>query len=81
MKLLCDNHAIVFTLKISEINSKGKHIKIHYHFIFNILWKEKLIVSNIPTSKMLADLLTKTSFVDPFFRNVLNMGHRRSSPM
>ncbi|KAG9458307.1 hypothetical protein H6P81_002815 [Aristolochia fimbriata] len=77
IQLFCDNQATVTTLKNGEISSKGKHIEVHYHYVFDILQKGKVVVSHIPTSEMLADPLTKVLTTDCFLGHVYSMGLRR----
>lgn len=78
IQLLCNNQIMVYTLKYGEISSKGKHIEIHVHFIFDILKKEKLVGNHIPTSEMFTDSLTKALTMDSFQRHVHGMVLRRN---
>ncbi|KAG9450499.1 hypothetical protein H6P81_010464 [Aristolochia fimbriata] len=77
IQLFCDNQTTVTTLKNGEISSKGKHIEVHYHYVFDILQKGKVVVSHILTSEMLVDPLTKALTMDYFLGHVHSMGLRR----
>jgi len=54
-----DNKASKKTIENGEINSKLKHINIHYHYNIDNIFKNKIKLEYINTANMLADPLTK----------------------
>jgi len=59
MIIYTDNKASKKTIENGEINSKLKHINIHYHYNIDNILKNKIKLEYINTANMLADPLTK----------------------
>ena len=59
MIIYTDNKASKRTIENGEINSKLKHINIHYHYNIDNILKNKIKLEYINTANMLADPLTK----------------------
>ena len=76
IEIYCDNQAAISLINSGANSSKGKHIEIQYHYIQDIIQKGEIKVSYIPTSNMLADLLTKSIPTDNFIKHVGLMGLR-----
>jgi len=74
IKILTDNLASKTTIENGEINNKLKHIDIKYHFNYNNIKNNKVLMEYINTKKMLAYPLTKningskmTQFTDQIY--------------
>jgi len=74
IKILTDNLASKTTIENGEINNKLKHIDIKYHFNYDNIKNNKVLMEYINTKEMLADPLTKningskmTQFTDQIF--------------
>ena len=72
--IYCDNQAAISLINSGANNSKGRHIEIQYHYIRDIIQKEKIDVSYIPTSDMIADPMTKEIPAEKFVKHVGLMG-------
>nr|QBH67614.1 hypothetical protein UEMT_2080 [Ustilago esculenta] len=57
--LYVDNQAAIYLSKDPKDHQRNKHINIKYHFIREKQLDGTIIVTNIPTSRQLADSLTK----------------------
>src|SRR5260370_35619706 len=55
-----DNQGAIALTKNPHLYKRSKHIDICYHFIRDLVKKEKLKIIYIPTKDMIADSLTKT---------------------
>ena len=54
-----DNQGAIALTKNPHLHERSKHIDICYHFIRDLVEKEKLKIIYIPTEDMIADGLTK----------------------
>ena len=72
--IYCDNQAAISLINSGANNSKGRHIEIQYHYIHDIIQKEEIEVSYIPTSDMIADPMTKGIPIEKFVKHVDLMG-------
>src|SRR4051812_33050611 len=61
--------------KDSKFHGCTKHIEIKYHFVRNK--KDEVMLCYLPTSEIVADLLTKRLALDLFKQHVKAMGLRR----
>ena len=59
MTLYIDNNACKKIIENGDINTKLKHINIHYHYIIDNLKKENINIERADSCDMLADVLTK----------------------
>jgi len=59
MTLYLDNNACKRIIENGEINTRLKHINIHYHFLIDNLRKNKIKFERAPSKEMIADVLTK----------------------
>ena len=74
IEIYCDNQAAISLINSGANSSKGKHIEIQYHYIRDIMEKEEVSVTYIPTSDMIADPLTKGIPAGTFIKHVGLMG-------
>lgn len=58
-KLFNDNQSAQKILKSIQCHKRTKHIDIRYHFVRDLISKNCISVSYMPTTKMIADILTK----------------------
>lgn len=63
-----DNLGAIHLTSKSIFHGRTKHIKIHYHWIREVVNSGKLVVKHCPTEKMIADILTKTLVKARFVR-------------
>lgn len=57
--LKCDNQETIYIAKNLIYNERTKHIKVDCHFVCEKLQKGLISLSHVPTTKQLADILTK----------------------
>ena len=57
--LLGDNQGALDLAKNPRINSRSKHIEVHYHYVRQKLEEGNFDISYVPTADILADLPTK----------------------
>jgi len=57
--LFCDSQSTIHLTKNSTFDSKTKHIKLSYHWIWHVLEEGQLSLEMIDTDKNYADILTK----------------------
>ena len=57
--LLLDNKSVILVTKNDQYHPQTKHIDIQYHFICHIIQGGLISIAHIPTSNMVADILTK----------------------
>ncbi|KAK2976693.1 hypothetical protein RJ640_013949 [Escallonia rubra] len=73
----CDNKAALDFVKDPKYHRKAKHIGLRYHFIRALVAQGEVSMKNIPTSRMVADPLTKPIARDVFLSHIRSMGLRR----
>ena len=56
----CDNQSAIYAAHGQSTHSKAKHIDVRYHFIKDLVAKERIKVEFIPSSGQIADLFTKS---------------------
>ena len=71
--IYCDNQAAISLVNSGANSSRGKHIEIHCHYIRDIIQKEEIEVSYIPTSDMIADPMIKWIPAKKFVKHVSMM--------
>src|SRR3954471_2180082 len=69
-----DSMSAIDYSKDSKFHGRTKHIEIKYHFVRNK--KDEVMLHYLPTSEMVADLLTKPLALDLFKQHVKAMGLR-----
>ena len=74
VRIYCDNQAAISLINSDTNSSRGKHIEIHYHYIRDIIKKEKIEVSYIPISDMIVDSMTKGIPAQKFVKHVSLIG-------
>ena len=76
--IFCDNQAAMKVSKDPKFHSKSKHIEGRYHFIRDVINRQKLVtVQYLPSSDMVADPLIKPISQERFSKRVAAMGLRR----
>jgi phosphoribosyl-AMP cyclohydrolase len=58
IRIDCDNHSVIFSVKNPTYNSKKKHIDIQYHFVRDMVEENKILLMKVDTMKNVADSLT-----------------------
>ena len=74
MVLYCDNQVAVLLSANLIQNRRSKHIDLEHHFIRETVSGGLVKIQHIPTSEMIADILTKTLTPDKFIRNRAMLG-------
>ena len=69
-----DNKSAISLIKSGVNSSKGKHTETNYHYIQDIVEMGEIQVWFIPSSKMVANPMTKGLTLDKFRVHVRNMG-------
>ena len=59
LKLFCDNSAVVSFSRNTRSTSRCKHIYVKFFFVKEKVGESLISVEHMPTTSMLADLLTK----------------------
>ena len=77
--IYCNNQVTISLINSGANSSRGKHIDIQYHYIRNIIQKQDIEVSYIPTSDMIADPMTKGISAEKFVKHVSLMRLRNIS--
>jgi hypothetical protein len=57
--ILCDNQSCIKMTENPVFHDRSKHIKIHYHYICNMVQREALKLLYVSTDEQVADVLTK----------------------
>ena len=57
--MLGDNQGALILIKNTYLNERLKHVNIYYHFIRDLTEKGELRVDYIPTTKIVANGITK----------------------
>ena len=75
LTIFCDNTSAISITKNPVLHSKTKHIELRYHFIRDLVEKQVLELSFVPTKTQLADLFTKALDTERFqeLRNALGI--------
>jgi hypothetical protein len=58
--LWCDNHSAINIAKYPVQHQHNKHIKIHMHFIINLIHDRVIEVLFFPTEDQVVDIFTKS---------------------
>ena len=73
----CDSMAALAYAKDPKYHGKTKHIDLRYHFIRDMVAQKEVILKHIPTTRMIADPLTKPIAKESFMVHVRALGLRR----
>ncbi|CAL5374326.1 unnamed protein product [Camellia sinensis] len=73
----CDSMAALAYAKDPKYHGRTKHIDVRFIFIRDILAQKEVILEHIPTSRMVADPLTKPIARDVYLTHVRALGLRR----
>ena len=57
--LYCDNMSAIATAKSTSVKERTKHIDVRHHFLREVVQSKALRLEHVPTTKQLADSLTK----------------------
>ena len=74
MTIFCDKNVALVMAKDPKYHEKTKHIKKKYHYIRDAITKENVVLKHIPTSYLVADLLTKSIARDIYVGHVKSLG-------
>lgn len=79
LNIFCDNTSAINISKNPVQHSRTKHIDLRYHFIRDLVEKDILELSFVPTEHQLADILTKPLDTDRFetLRNAIGVCIKR----
>jgi hypothetical protein len=76
----CDNQSCIKLFENTMFHDRSKHIKMIYHYVQDMVQKNILSIQYVPTTKQIADILTKslslTNFV--YFRDKLGVAENAS---
>ena len=75
--IYCDSMAVLAYAKDPKYHGRTKHIDMRYHFIRDMVAQKEVILTHIPTSRMLADPMTKPIGREAFVTHVRALGLRR----
>ncbi|KAK2990487.1 hypothetical protein RJ640_011654 [Escallonia rubra] len=73
----CENTVALDFVKDPKYHGKAKHIGLRYHFIRTLVAQGEVSMKHIPTSRMVADPLTKPIARDVLLSHIRSMGLRR----
>ncbi|GMP64064.1 hypothetical protein CsSME_00025502 [Camellia sinensis var. sinensis] len=73
----CDSMAALAYAKDPKYHGRTKHIDVRFNFIRDILAQKEVIMEHIPTSRMVADPLTKPIARDVYLTHVRALGLRK----
>ncbi|GMP96916.1 hypothetical protein CsSME_00045349 [Camellia sinensis var. sinensis] len=73
----CDSMAALAYAKDPKYHGRTKHIDVRFNFIRDILAQKEVILEHIPTSRMVADPLTKPIARDVYLTHVRALGLRK----
>jgi hypothetical protein len=59
MKVSCDTQITIFMEKNHAYHSKTKHIDVQYHFVRDMVERNKVLLEKVETLENIADSLTK----------------------
>ena len=76
--MYCDNQSTIRLIKSGPNSSKGKHIDVDYHYIQDIVERNEVTVSFLPSADMVANPLTKGINAECFTKHVSLMGLREA---
>ena len=77
MTIYCDSMATLAYAKDPKYHGRTKHINVRFNFIRDIVAQIEVILEHIPTSRMVADPLTKPIARDVYLTHVRAFGLRR----
>jgi hypothetical protein len=60
MKISCDSRSTIFLANISAYYSKAKHIHVQYHFIRDMVERNKVLLEKVDTLENIENSLTKS---------------------
>jgi hypothetical protein len=66
MKINCDNQSTIFLAKNPTYHFKTKHIDVQYHFVRDMVERNKVLLEEVDTLENIADSLTKFVSVAKF---------------
>jgi hypothetical protein len=66
MKIRCDSQSTIFLAKNPTYHSKTKHIDVQYHFMRDMVERNKVLLEKVDTLENITDSLTKSVSVVKF---------------
>jgi hypothetical protein len=66
MKISCDSKSAIFLAKNPTYHSKTKHIDVQYHFMRDMVERNKVLLEKVDTLESIANSLTKSMNVVKF---------------
>jgi len=70
----CDNQGAIALCQNPKFHERTKHIDIKYHFIRDCFNQGLIELTYIPTTTMVADIMTKALPRDTYHRHVRSLG-------
>jgi hypothetical protein len=67
MKINCDIQSTIFLKKNPTYHSKTKHIDVQYHFMRDMVERNKVLLEKVDTVENITDSLTKSASVVKFY--------------
>jgi hypothetical protein len=74
LPILCDNQSAQAIARTDSISSRTKHIDVRHHFIRQHVIDGSFVITWVPTSDMIADILTKPLLSTLFLRHRDTLG-------
>jgi ATP-dependent helicase YprA (DUF1998 family) len=74
-QLYSDNQGAIALARNNKYHARSKHIDIRYHFIHQVLERNDIDITYVPTEQNIADIFTKALPTSKFnhFRNLLGL--------
>jgi hypothetical protein len=66
MKINCNSQSAIFPTKNPTYHSKMKHIDVQYHFVRDMVERNKVLLEKVDTLENIAKSLTKSTSVVKF---------------
>ena len=63
MNISCNNQSVIFLEKNPTYHSKTKHIDLQYHFVRDMVERNKVLLEKVDTLENIADSLNKSMSV------------------
>jgi hypothetical protein len=66
MKISCDSQSAIFLAKKPAYHSNTKHIDVQYHFVRDMVERNKVLLEKVDTLENIEDSLTKSVSIVKF---------------
>ena len=73
-QIFVDNQGAIQLAKNPKIHERTKHISVHFHFVLDACKRNAMETTYLPTSDMLADIMTKNLPQDTHSKHAHGLG-------